>query len=233
MAATRSPTRASSVSRGGQRHERPQREARGPARERRRRSAGGSQDLERPQHPARVGLGALGVGGGSGPQLGHQGAEAARGELGLETRAHVGVGGRRGRQAALERVDVEACAAHHQRTGAAREHLAQRSLGCHGPCGHVHRPVGSHHIDEVVRYLRALGRRRFGGPDVEAAVDLQRVGAHHLEAAPGRRLRQAEHGSGLAAGRGRDQDGYDGPRTAHRATVPQSVPATASPRGRC
>jgi hypothetical protein len=98
-----------------------------------------------PRGPAAPGAGSLrplGVGGGGGAQLGEQRRRAPLGELGLERGAQRRVGGRRRGQPALQRVDVEAGAAHHQRPRAARQRRGDRVLGRRGPGGDVHRPSG-------------------------------------------------------------------------------------------
>jgi hypothetical protein len=100
----------------------------------------------------------------------------------LELAAQRRVGRRIGEQPFQERADVEARAAHQEHRAA-----APVDLGGGGPrvgrvAAGVVRLVGAHHVEQVVRDARALLERRLGGPDVEVAVDLHRVGVHDLAA---------------------------------------------------
>ena len=143
---------------------------------------------------------------------------------------HLGVAARH-----LEVVDhglqVEPRAADEERPPPPRRDVVHRPPGLGREPGHRELVPGVGDVDQVVRHLGPLGRRRLGRPDVHAAVDLHRVDRHDLDrrVAPG----QGEGEGRLARRRGPDEGhgpGGGGAGRGHRRrTVP--APAPAAPFG--
>lgn len=63
--------------------------------------------------------------------------------------------------------------------------------------------VWLYYVNQVVRHAPALGQRGFGRADVEAAVDLSRVGGDDFD---GRAVSQFQREAGLAGGGGSSDD---------------------------
>ena len=132
---------------------------------------------------------------------------AARFRLAGELVAEDVIGRRRRDDPAFEqRPDVLPAAAHDQREFAAALDVGDRRAGCVEVFGERDRFGGVAQVKAVVRDQRALGRRRFGRADFEAAVELAGVGADDFGVEP---LREFERPGGLAGGGGAD-DGENG-----------------------
>ena len=135
-----------------------------------------------------------------------QGGRAARFRVAGQLVAE-GAIGRRGRDdpAFEQGPDVLPAAAHDQREFAAAVDIGDRRAGGVEVFGERDRFGGVAQVEAVVGDQRALGRRRFGGADFEAAVELAGVGADDFGVEP---LREFERPVGLAGGGGTD-DGDD------------------------
>ncbi len=74
--------------------------------------------------------------------------------------------------------------------------------------GERERLVRVDEVEPMVRHAGSIGRGRLGGPDVEPAVDLARVGRDDLggDALGGERLGEADRQAGLAGRRGAGDD---------------------------
>src|SRR5437867_1590718 len=95
----------------------------------------------------------------------------------LDAQSPVGIHRRLRPQWLEERADIETGAANHDRNSAARQRLADRPARERGPVGRGI-PLGwLDDVDASMRNFLAFVTGRLGRADVEAAVDLPRVGA--------------------------------------------------------
>ena len=172
------------------------------------RAAGSPVDFERADDAAQVvGRDAAGGVGIDAGEVVVQGGRAARFRVAGQLVAE-GVIGRCGWDdpAFEQRPDVLPAAAHDQRELAAVVDVGDRRAGGVEVFGERDRFGGIAQVEAVVRDQGAVGRRRFGGADFEAAVELAGVGADDFGVEP---LREFERPGGLAGGGGTD-DGEDG-----------------------
>ena len=112
-----------------------------------------------------------------------------------------------------------------------RARRGRRSRPAPGPRGRAksatrERLIGVDEVEPVMRDAPALGRRRLRGPDVEAAIDLPRVGRDDLggDPLPHQALRDVDREPGLAGRRGA---GDDEQRAAAAVTIRRAMPRSA------
>ena len=169
--------------------------------------AGEPPDFERALDALRVGRRqARGGGRVDAGKLGMQRRPAARGGLGIDARAHPGIGLGHGVQAFAQGLEVQHRAADQQGQVSALRDLVDEPPRV----GHeARRGIGLRRIedvDQVVRHLGALGSAGLGGADVHAAVDEGRIDADDLHRPLARHgARKGHRHRRLAAGRGPGQ----------------------------
>ncbi|CAM2152120.1 hypothetical protein PT2222_270122 [Paraburkholderia tropica] len=150
---------------------------------------------------------------------------AVAGGLGVELRAHGGIGARQIVQTLCERLVVEHRAAHEQRHVAPRDDLARYAQRVGAKVGGGIGIGRIDDIDQMMRRRRAFFRARFRGADIHLAIDERRIDADDLDRAAlrGHLRRIAECGGGLA-GSGRPEQAGDRRREcvlrhAHRSSL--------------
>ncbi|MEZ4241537.1 MAG: hypothetical protein R3F59_36390 [Myxococcota bacterium] len=145
---------------------------------------------------------------------GEVGVDVAQGGVGVGQRLELGaqgrIDGRRGHEAAHQRLQVQARAARDDHPRVCGQDLVGEGHEGRG----VEGGVGSDHVEPEVGHGGALGGGRLGGADVEAAVDLHGVGReHHGAVGP----RGGDGRSGLAGGGGP-------PEHQHRQPIAHGLP---------
>ena len=130
-----------------------------------------------------------------------------------------------------DRAQVEAGAAGQDRDAAARGQAREHALRVRDEVGDAERLVRIDQVETVVGDPRPLGGGGLGRPDVEAPVDLARIGGDDLDRSAARRERLGEldRERGLA-GRGRAADDDERRRRGHAdarrpAVMPDRHPA--------
>ena len=133
-------------------------------------AAGKNTDFEGAKDTvAVVGMDALG---GFGVEAGEETREV--GTL-FETGAEGGVGSGAGGEAAEEGAEIEAGAAAEDGEATAGGDFGKEGFDLASEVGGGEGLVGTTNVEEMVRGGEAFGERKFGGADVEAAEDLERV----------------------------------------------------------
>ena len=121
----------------------------------------------------------------------------------FQATAETPVGGRTRPQPGEQGLHIQACAPDHERGEPAGPHLIHDGARQSGVPAGAKRLVRIRDVNQVVQDQRLNRRRRLGGPDIEATVDLSRVRAQDLGLERGR---ESKGRLALPDSRGADQD---------------------------
>src|SRR6266536_1447577 len=138
-----------------------------------------------------------------GGQLRMERGRSPLGRHGVQTRPQRRIGGWRRVEAFQEGPDVESRAPHHHGQPAAPADSVDAGERLPSEARGVIALVGLDDVEEMVRHGRLLGAGRLPGGHVHAAIDLARVGTHHLDREA---CGKVEGGRGLSHSRGPADD---------------------------